>query len=365
MWFLYLLVAVLTIVNAYGVGSEITFDENGYVLYCPCMGRYGNQADHFLGSLAFAKALNRTLALPPWRTYRNIPFTDFFQIAPLQNYHRVILLEDFLRELAPKYWPVGNRKGYCWLPPGSGADCKMKDGNPFYQFWDELGVNFDDSIVFNIGFTVEDSYVLEEWQNQFPPSLHPVIAFKGAPAPYPVKEANRKLHQYLVWSTKLLSQAKELQSTVLPNGSYVGIHLRNGVDWKNACGNVEGMHNFMASPQCLGYSHYNTVTKEICFPSEQEILKRTREVVLKTKAKSVYVATDANAMLTQLRTSLADLKVTVIHGNPSLPQIDLIILAKSDHFIGNCVSSFTAHVKRERDIHGLPSSFWGFNGHSK
>lgn len=343
--------------------SEASFKWNprGYVFYCPCMGRFGNQAEHFLGALAFAKALDRTLILPPWRTYKNVPFSDFFQVEPLQTYHRVILAEDFMKHLAPTHWPKGTRHGYCWLPPRSDRKCIMKEGNPFKPFWDELEVDFDEKIVYHLGIHLQDPYEREQWQTKFPPSSHPVLAFRGAPASFPVEEQNRQAHAFLKWSQKINSEVDEYIQNNLPKGPFVGIHLRNGIDWRNACEHVEGMPQYMASPQCLGYSRYRTVTKELCFPPKQDILNRTEEAVRRFKAKAVFVATDSDPMTDELKFRLKGLNVQIFHLNPWLPQIDLAILGRADFFIGNCVSSFSSFVKRERDSNGKPSTFWAFD----
>ena len=73
---------------------------------------------------------------------------------------------------------------------------------------------------------------------------------------------------------------------------------------------MEGIHRFMASPQCLGYSRYRTVTRDLCFPPKQDILNRTEEAVIKYRAKAVFVATDSDPMLDELKFRLKGLNVS-------------------------------------------------------
>lgn len=58
-----------------------------------------------------------------------------------------------------------------------------------------------------------------------------VLAFTGAPASFPVQQENRDLHKFLVWNDKIVTRALNFIRHVLPVGAFVGIHLRNGVDW--------------------------------------------------------------------------------------------------------------------------------------
>ncbi|XP_011664107.2 GDP-fucose protein O-fucosyltransferase 1 [Strongylocentrotus purpuratus] len=350
-------------------GSESRdIDPNGYVVYCPCMGRFGNQGDHFLGALSFAHGLDRTLILPPWNEYHvqrhgqavQIPFDKYFKVDPLREYHRVITMGTFMEELAPSLWPEGKRTGLCYYFR-DGKDCKMKEGNPFGPFWDNYDIDFNKFAEYSpLSYNTHTPGVRGMWEKKFPVSEYPVIALSGAPAGFPVTRENRELHRYLHWSEKIEQQADKFIEDNLSEGPFVGVHMRQGSDWINACRHVNSTKQLFASPQCLGYQNeFGDLTDDLCNPSFDLVKEQIRAVVKKIKAKGVFIASDVEPDIKALKKFLPS-KVKVVQHKPSNPHVDLAILAKSDHYICNCISSFSAFAKRERDAAGKPSSFWGF-----
>lgn len=127
------------------------------------------------------------------------------------------------------------------------------------------------------------------------------------------------------------------------------------------CELVDDSSQLFSSPQCLGYrNEHGRLTHEMCFPSTSTVIKQIKRAVKKIKATSVFVASDKNHLLSDLSTALKKMGVTVKKLGYDSPHTDLAILGRSNIFIGNCISSFSAFVKRSRDVYGFPSEFWGF-----
>ncbi|XP_008553475.1 GDP-fucose protein O-fucosyltransferase 1 [Microplitis demolitor] len=365
---LLLLNILLSISNIY---CGIDVDINGYIAYCPCMGRFGNQADHFLGALGFAKAINRTLILPPWVEYRTgeigskqIPFDTYFNVTEVKKCHKVILMEEFMRELAPIIWPASERISFCYSSRGTTDSCNAKEGNPFGPFWDNFKVDFVKSEFYGpFHYDVYHTDIASKWKNKYPAVSWPVLAFTGAPASFPVQLENKSLQKCVVWNDDMLSRAKSFIKTSLPPGAFVGIHLRNGIDWVRACEFITSSPNLFAAAQCLGYrNERGKATDSMCLPTLDIILRHLKRVIRNGKdIKSVFVASDSNYMIEDLTNALSRMNITVHRQpEPASPHLDLAILGRSNYFIGNCISSFTAFVARERDVKGYPTFFWGF-----
>ena len=58
-----------------------------------------------------------------------------------------------------------------------------------------------------------------------------MLAFAGAPAAFPVAAHNVELHRYLRWASLIENESENFIRDEIKERPYLGIHLRNGVDW--------------------------------------------------------------------------------------------------------------------------------------
>lgn len=331
--------------------------------------------------MSFAHALNRTLILPPWVEYRKgepksiqVPFDEYFKVDSLKEFTKVITMENFMEHLA-NVWPREKRISFCYmerlkLDGTSSGSCNAKEGNPFFSFWETFKIDFVGSEFFGpkLNYDVVHRGMDVLWNERYSSDQWPVIAFTGAPASFPVQAENLHLHKHLKWSNAIDKRANEFIARFLPKGAFIAIHLRNGIDWVRACEHVKDVKNLFASAQCLGYNNERgDLTVETCMPSQEMILRKLKRVIKRVKEaqksnqiKSIFVASDNNHLIEYLNEQLRRMKVQAFRLPENNPHIDLAIMGRANYFIGNCVSSFSAFVKRERDARGFPSEFFGF-----
>jgi peptide-O-fucosyltransferase len=130
-----------------------------------------------------------------------------------------------MQNLAPRVWPPESRIGFCWLRAGkSNSECKMKEGSPFGPFWNELNVDFVDTIAYNLNY---DEYSINQWNELYPANRYPVLALKGAPASFPMEARYRSLQKYMNWSETILNEVREHQEKLFHNQSYIGMLINN------------------------------------------------------------------------------------------------------------------------------------------
>lgn len=119
----------------------------------------------------------------------------------------------------------------------NGTSCNAKQGNPFGPFWDTYNIDFVKSEFYKPLHYYDVYYTRtrqQQWQQYYPAETWPVLAFTGAPASFPVQLAHKPLQKCFNWNNNILNKVKTFIKEKLPKGAFVGIHLRNGIDW--VCG---------------------------------------------------------------------------------------------------------------------------------
>lgn len=70
---------------------------------------------------------------------------------------------------------------------------------------------------------------------------------------------------------------------------------------EKACGHLKDSPSLFASPQCIGYrGEHGTITREMCYPSDNTIIRQVKNAIKNIKAKGVFVATDSRDLIDKM-----------------------------------------------------------------
>ncbi|KAL7670336.1 hypothetical protein ACOME3_005273 [Neoechinorhynchus agilis] len=313
------------------------------------LGRMGNQVEQFLGTMDFSRRINRTLVLPNWPGTYHCPFETFFKTETIKQYVDAVSTTEFMQDIAPQIWPNNERTVFCYDSRSRDRrTCAAKDGEPFKSYWNSINVDFvRDEFYKPLSYHQSD-----KWKIKYSNEKYPVIAFVGAPAPFPIAQQNIHLQRYLDWSKSIREEGEEFIGNI--NQPYIGLHLRNGSDFIRACEMLKkfNMKQLFSSAQCFGYDNDKTLNQSVCSPPFEILIEKVQQVLKKTGIKSLFIASDSDYDSESFREFLP--QVTIYKYPRDYPQMDLYILSspKCSQAILNCFSSFSAFVKRQRDING-------------
>lgn len=95
-------------------------------------------------------------------------------------------------------------------------------------------------------------------------------------------------------------------------------------------------------------------------------------MIKRTRASVLYIATDSDHMIDKFQKRFAkkyDIKIVKYippagQSEGEAAHMDLYILSVAKHAIVNCPSTFSAFAKRQRDVLGKSTNFWGIENKS-
>lgn len=73
----------------------------------------------------------------------------------------------------------------------------------------------------------------------------------------------------------------------------------------NACKHIDSGSALFASPQCVGYrGEKGKLTLEMCYPSDDTIVKQVKRAVKEKKINNVFIATDSRDLISKMKKAM-------------------------------------------------------------